>query len=146
MRPLAFRSSLLYYASHFASIWHQKSAINPYARLTPALQRSWIDISILWQGNPIHTVNTFGTPHCSLCLRERAAILHALSTDSSRLLNTRMDLYSGCRHKSRFHTFETLTSAEEAQEAEKVNTLAADMVFQSLSDDPSTRPDPLVVE
>jgi hypothetical protein len=35
-----------------------------------------MSVDILWKGNPITTMKTYGTNHCALCMKERAAILN----------------------------------------------------------------------
>ena len=57
------------YAKHFA---HQ--LIN-FKDPSNKLQRNNIHCSIIWQGNPISAVKTFGTANCTLCNKERLEIL-----------------------------------------------------------------------
>ncbi|CAB9506324.1 unknown protein [Seminavis robusta] len=63
------------------------------------LSEHWnsIEISILWQGNPISTVKTFGTRHCSLCNRERLEILKRSRESPEKLINSCNEIYGACR-------------------------------------------------
>jgi hypothetical protein len=44
------------YARHFAGVWPRGAAVLPM----PGMQHNLIKCEILWQGNPISVVNTFG--------------------------------------------------------------------------------------
>jgi hypothetical protein len=50
------------YARHFTGIW-PKGAAAPL----PGMQRDLIKCNIVWQGNPIPVVRTFGKSICILC-------------------------------------------------------------------------------
>jgi hypothetical protein len=58
------------YAQHFACIWPRGAEVP-----SPGMQRDLIKCEILWQGNPISCVKTFGKNTCSLCNRERMEII-----------------------------------------------------------------------
>jgi len=62
------------YAKHFATQFHDT---NP----SPINQRGGITCNIIWQGNPISAVKTFTTKNCSLCAKERIAILKVVHHD-----------------------------------------------------------------
>jgi hypothetical protein len=57
------------YTRHFANIW-PRGATPP----TSGMQRDLIKCNVLWKGNPIYVVKTFGKSPCALCNRERMAI------------------------------------------------------------------------
>ena len=65
--------------------------------------RKHMSVDILWKGNPITCMKTYGTNHCVLCMEERCAILKQWNEDKSKLINNRSELYGGCRHRTRFH-------------------------------------------
>jgi hypothetical protein len=45
-----------YYARHFAGIWPRGGATTP----SPGMQWDLITCDIIWKGNPIYVVKTFG--------------------------------------------------------------------------------------
>jgi hypothetical protein len=86
------------YAKHFAAQFSNLDI------LTPNLQRNSITCEILWQGNPINVVKTFGTPKCALCNKERLEILKNSRKTPESLINSCNQIYGACRHKPKFHT------------------------------------------
>ena len=47
----------------------------------------------------------FKTPNCSLCTKERIAILRASKENPNTLINSSTEIFGACRHKSKFHRF-----------------------------------------
>ena len=47
-------------------------------KITTKDVRDKVSIEILWKGNPITCVKSFGKINCSLCMKERLLILNAL--------------------------------------------------------------------
>ena len=85
-------------------------------------------IDILWQGNPISAMKTFGKLNCILCMNERLQLLKALKTDkmenTRKLINSSNELYGACRHKTKFHRYqicETSSTDEGLKSPEKSN-------------------------
>ena len=94
------------FAKHFTS--HFPKEVNISTRDV----RSKVTMSILWKGNSIPCVESFAKLNCSLCIKERLVILKALGDNSEkRLINSNNELYSACRHKSKFHRFTTTTNS-----------------------------------
>ena len=87
------------FASHFANLFKTDSIP------TPSLLREKITFSILWQGNPLSVQKSFGTKNCRLCLKESIHILKNLHTDPTKLINHNSEIYTSCRHQTRFHRF-----------------------------------------
>ena len=60
--------------------------------------RDKVSMDILWKGNPITCVKSFGKINCSLCMKERLLILKALGDkmDKKRLINSNNELYGTC--------------------------------------------------
>jgi GIY-YIG catalytic domain len=103
------------YAKHFAT---QFSNFN---NLTPSLQRGSINCEILWQGNPINVVKTFGTPKCALCNKERLEILKQARKNPESLINSCNEIYGACRHKPKFHRYKSRNpSTDESTNDERV--------------------------
>ncbi len=88
------------YARHFAGIW-PRGASPP----TPGMQRDLIKCDILWKGNPISVVKTFGRATCALCNRERMEIIKLSRSAPDTLINSCSDIHGACRHKPRFHRY-----------------------------------------
>ena len=74
--------------------------------LNTKIVRSHLKYSILWQGNPLSVVQTFGTPTCKLCSRERLEIYKRARFKRNTLINERTDLFEACKHKAAFHRYE----------------------------------------
>jgi GIY-YIG catalytic domain len=103
------------YAKHFAEQFLNFDCVSPN------LQRGSISCSILWQGNPINVVKTFGTTNCALCNKERIEILKHSKKDPKTLINSCNEIYGACRHKPRFHRYKSRTpSTDESTIDEKV--------------------------
>ena len=103
------------YAKHFA-----KQFTN-YNEVTPEIQRNNIKCEILWQGNPINVVKTFGTPNCALCNKERLAILKQSRKNPNSLINSCNEIDGACRHKPKFHRYKSRTpSTDESIKDERV--------------------------
>ena len=86
--------------------------------LSPRLIRNSINYSILYQGNPLSVVQTFGTPNCRLCSKERIEILKRSRHKPQSLINKRQELYEACKHKPQFHRYKV----EEASTDETSNS------------------------
>ena len=87
------------YAKHFAEI------LQNFKNPSPEIQRNGIESKVLWQGNPISAVKTFGSPICVLCNKERLAILKQSREKPNLLINSCSEIYGACRHKPRFHRY-----------------------------------------
>ena len=75
-----------------------------------------VKIDILWQGDPIACVKTFGTRACKLCAKERLNILKASLKEPTNCINCCNEIYGACHHKPKFHGFEAkqIASADES--------------------------------
>ena len=87
------------YAKHFQHV------LQNFKNISPELQRNSIESRILWQGNPISTVKTFATPHCTLCAKERLEILKLSKKNPESLINSCDEIYGACRHNPQFHRY-----------------------------------------
>jgi hypothetical protein len=67
--------------------------------------RRLMKFQILWQGNPISCMKTFGKLNCALCMRERVEILRAHQQEKDKLINSNKEIFGACRHKTKFHRF-----------------------------------------
>ena len=82
-------------------------------------------VEILWHGNPLATVKTFGTSACKLCAKERLAILKLTRSTPHLAINRCNEIYGACRHNPGFHRFDikeenNMVSTDEATNAERV--------------------------
>ena len=79
-----------------------------------------VQISILWEGNAISCMKSFGTLTCRLCMAERLAILDKSRNDKENLINSCGEIYGACRHKSKFHRYTmNITSTDDGYNPEK---------------------------
>jgi hypothetical protein len=88
------------FASHFASLILDGT--------TKENVKDFIDVKvdILWQGDPLSCVKTFGTRNCKLCAKERYAIIKLTRKIPNLAINKCNEVHGACRHKPRFHRFD----------------------------------------
>ena len=79
---------------------HLKEANEPYS---PQRIKGSIKVEILWHGNAIGCMKTFGTLRCRLCMEEKLAILRANWQQPQSLMNSIVEVNEGCKHRTRFH-------------------------------------------
>jgi hypothetical protein len=110
------------FLSHFA--YHCKKGVKP----TSDELCNMMKVKIVWQGNAISCMKSFGKLNCSLCMQERIEILCTIHQEECwRIINNCNEIYFGaCRHKMRFHRFlkehtdVKNTSTDEGDKPEKV--------------------------
>jgi hypothetical protein len=102
------------YARHFESI-----SLRGAAAPTPGMQRDLIQYSILWQGNPISVVTTFGKSTCALYNRERMETIKLKRKIPNKLINSCSKIHGACCHKPRFHRYHKQTSNPSDDEHKK---------------------------
>ena len=88
------------YARHFSKFFKP-------GECTIGKVRKMIEVDILWEGNPISAVKTFGKECCTLCMKERFLILDQSKRDRKLLINTNNEFYGACRHRAKFHRLTT---------------------------------------
>ena len=98
------------YVKYFATLFSSKPK--------PAQLREAAKFQVLWQGNPISTVKTFGSEKCKLCMQERIEILKMWEDEPTKLINSCSEIYGACWHKPKFHRFST----DECIERKRVTT------------------------
>jgi len=79
---------------------------------------------VVWQGDPLSVVKSFGTRECQLCSREKINVAKWSRKDPEMLINTCSEICGRCRHKLRFHRCREEvedTSTDELMESERVN-------------------------
>ena len=95
------------YSRHFGRLFAN------FPKVTGKLHRNSVTHSIVWQGNPISAVKTFGTNHCMLCNKERLEILKLARFKPHLLINSCNEIYGACRHKPKFHRYTKHPSTDE---------------------------------
>jgi hypothetical protein len=88
------------------------------------MQRNLITCSVIWKGDPITAVKTFGKNSCKRCNREIMVIIVKTEYKSPRgLINSRSELHGACHHVPRFHrlTMKTNPSADERKKRKNVD-------------------------
>mmetsp|Transcript_11301 Transcript_11301/g.23135 ORF Transcript_11301/g.23135 Transcript_11301/m.23135 type:complete len:260 (-) Transcript_11301:7-786(-) len=117
------------FASHFASLVPKgtvRKEINNFCKMK---------IEIVWQGNPISCVKSFGTHTCKLCAKERMAVLHSVRNEPSMAINACTEVYGACRHKPRFHRYEhSAPSTDESAKDERIGSLPSSTTSASTLD------------
>jgi hypothetical protein len=63
------------------------------------------DVEILWQGDPLTSVKTFGSNNCILCNAEKLQIMKGSNAGKNSIINQQNEIYGACRHHARFHRF-----------------------------------------
>ena len=86
--------------------------------------RKKVKILILWRGNPISTMKTFGQLNCSLYMRERLSILEQVKNNPNNLINASNEIYGSCCHKTKFHWYYSTQRTDERTSPEKVGEIA----------------------
>jgi hypothetical protein len=74
---------------------------------------------IIWKGNPISCVKSFGSRGCNLCKRERLAILRATHQHKKNSINYCSEIYGACRHKPQFPRYRSKQKIAGTDESEK---------------------------
>ena len=82
-----------------------REEINVDNNLTAQI-RNLMEFKVLWTGNPISTVNTFGSDKCELCMEERLILTsELLHSKGKKCLNRANEIFGPCRHKPKFHRY-----------------------------------------
>jgi len=107
------------FADHMAHHFEERGLTAATCRMT----KEMVKMKILWQGSIISCMKSFGKRNCKLCMRERLAILNKSEKDPKKMINSKSEIYGGCRHKTNFHRFinsPTEQSTDDAVSAERV--------------------------
>ena len=65
-----------------------------------------MQFDILWKGNSIANVNTFGSQKCKLCEAERLYLVSEMyGKAKAKLMNKADEIFGPCRHKASFHRY-----------------------------------------
>ena len=87
--------------------------------LSHKIIRGNIECSILWRGKPLACVQTFGTPACRLCNRERLEIHKRGKLKPETLINKRKNPFESCNHVPKFHRHKEEPCTDEARRSRK---------------------------
>jgi hypothetical protein len=112
------------FASHFAN--HCKKEAKPTSDDDEL--HIMMKVKIIWQGNAISCMKSFGKLNCSLCICKRIEILHMIHQEEWNIINHHCnEIYGACRHITRFHRFlkehanvKNTSTDEEGNKPEKV--------------------------
>jgi len=88
------------FASHFAALVPKETAKKNVKDFVK------IKVDILWQGDPLSCLQTFGTRACKLCSKERYAIIKLTRGTPRLAINKCNEVHGACRHRPRFHRFD----------------------------------------
>ena len=67
--------------------------------------RAMVEMKVLWKGNIISCMKSFGKKNCKLCMKEKMEILNKWETNPNTLINSRSEIFGGCRHKPKLHRY-----------------------------------------
>ena len=108
------------FAKHFSQHLYSLKDRKENKQVTANDVRQITRVKVLWQGRAVSCMKTFGKVTCRLCMQERLEIHKALLTEKKnktfQLINSAHELYGACRHKTRFHRFESLQSPSADEE------------------------------
>jgi hypothetical protein len=88
------------FATHFATLVPEGTAKKEVKNFVK------VKVDILWQGDPLSCVKTFGTRGCKLCAKERYAIIKLTRENPKLAINKCNEVHGACRHLPRFHRFD----------------------------------------
>ena len=89
------------YARHYQQFFNKDKYVP-----NPAELRELSTFKILWRGNMISMMKTFGTNWCKLCMKERIEILKRTYKDPTKIINSCNEIYGACKHKANFHRYQ----------------------------------------
>jgi hypothetical protein len=131
------------FVSHFA--YHCKKEVKPTSDKLCKMMK----VKIVWQGNAISCMKSFGKLNCSLCMQERIEILCTICQEEWKIINHCNEIYyDACRHKTSFHRFlkdhtnEKNTSTDEGDKPEKVYKYDDQDGFSDSDDSQESSPRP----
>jgi hypothetical protein len=130
------------FTSHFAN--HCKRETKP----TNDDLRRMMKVKIIWQGNTISCMKSFGKLYCSLCMHKRIEILCMIHQEEWKIINNCNEIYGACQHKTRFHRFlkehtnVKHTSTDEGNKPEKVDKYNDRDGLSDLDDSQESSPRP----
>ena len=86
--------------------------------------RDLVEVKVIWRGNPISCVKSYGKLNCQLCMNERIAILNNIRKgkrlNQNLSINSNSEIYGACRHRPKFHRFTCCPpSADEGRSPER---------------------------
>ena len=88
------------FAAHMAVHFQERNT-----RASVGMARAMVKMEILWKGNIISCMKSFGKRNCKLCMKERMEILNQSENYPNLMINSRSEIFGGCRHKPKFHRY-----------------------------------------
>ena len=79
------------FASHFAS--HYEGDNDKETKLKRKDVQSKVKVEIIWQGDAISCMKSFGQLNCCLCMQEQLEILKMSKQDPENLINSKLEIY-----------------------------------------------------
>jgi hypothetical protein len=92
------------FAEHFAKHFKEQGI----KKASNSMVRAMVKMKIIWKGNIISCMKSFNKRTCKLCMKERMLILEGMEENPKKLINTRAEIYGGCKHKTAFHRFKNI--------------------------------------
>ena len=76
------------FAAHFATHFKESE------KVSVSQVRALVGMEVMWKGNPITCMKSFGTHNCALCMRERISILTLSRKSPEQLIKVSMEMRS----------------------------------------------------
>jgi hypothetical protein len=114
------------YARHFTNLF-LPGAKGP----TPGMQRDMITSVIIWKGNPMTVVKSFGKNSCKLYSCERMEIIKHLFDPECWTINSPLDIRGACRHLPRFHRLQLKTFPSADERNKKQKRVSVEQLYQA---------------
>ena len=98
-----------------------------------------MEFNILWIGNPLSVVGSFGTRQCKLCLEEKQQIISStIGVKDNLVMNSCDEIYRCCRHNSKFYRLTNIHPCEFMMEDSDSDTDSDDSDIDTGGGDPDT--------
>ena len=112
------------FAKHFAKHLEEKLKNGTLKKVRTSDVRDLVEVKVIWRGNPISCVKSYGKLNCQLCMNERIAILENIrkgkKINKCISINSNSEIYGACRHRPKFHRYTCCSpSADEGRSPER---------------------------
>ena len=128
------------FARHFGHHFNYREGDKQEAP-TPQKLREVLKFEVVWQGNPISIVKTFGKRTCLLCSVERMEIVKASKKNPKALINHNSEIYGACRHKPKFHRYKKEQQPDSTDDRNKRERVLQTPLSPDLSPDSPVVPE-----
>ena len=90
------------FSRHFAKCYEKEYGTKEYS---VKKLKKLVRHEVIWEGNALSVVKTFGSDQCRLCAEEKFCIWEDNCRNFRYMLNKRQEIYGACAHNVHFHCF-----------------------------------------